>query len=403
MEVRFSEPTWMALRHIPLMPALAGLLLTLAPPALAQRTTVRDSAGITIVENSRAAVPRTAFTLSATPAVQVTGRNDVLEYLFSPNVAAAGRLSDGRIVVGDQWSFNVRVFGADGRHQRTFGSMGSGPGQLAAIRRIFILPADTIAVVDGRINLFTPDGRFIRVESMGVQGMTPLARLADGDWISRRGTGKDSVRVFRVSRTASGASPSDTGLRLAVYDPRDTSLHAAGAHVPGVTIAATPFVPSVVIAGLPNGFLLGDGKTFEILEYSANGRLRRIIRRDVDLRVTEVDKARYREGELTGKQGEARVAAELRLSTTVFPKTIPAFQRIVVDPSGRIWAQDQLRANHVPLKWTVFDPNGKMLGVVEVPVGFRVFEVGTDYILGRLRDAKNQAHIQMYTLIAAGR
>jgi hypothetical protein len=44
-----------------------------------------------------------------------------------------------------------------------------------------------------------------------------------------------------------------------------------------------------------------------------------------------------------------------------------------------------------------------MLGVVQVPVGFRVFEVGTDYILGRLRDPSGQAHIQLYTLIPIGR
>ncbi len=375
---------------------LVGLLPLVAAPALAQRATVRDSAGVTIVENSRVATPRTAFTLSPSPAMQVTGRNDVLEYLFSPNVAAVGRLSDGRIVVGDQWSFNVRVFDTNGRHQRTFGEMGSGPGQLAPITRIFILPADTIAVVDGRVSLFTPEGRFIRVESMGIAGMTPLARLADGDWISRRGTGRDSVRVFRVSRTELGASPADTGLRLAVYDPRDTSLHAAGAYVPSTT-GSTPFLPSVVIAGFDNGFLMGDGQTFEIREYSPNGRLRRIIRRDVDLRLSDADKAAYRAGELAGKGGDP--AVELRLASAVFPKKVPAFQRILVDPSGRIWAQDYLRASHIPLSWTVFDRNGKMLGVVRVPVGFRVFEVGNDYILGRLRDARGQAHIQLYRLI----
>src|SRR5688500_15713193 len=176
MEVRSLTPCAPARCPHPSSRILAALLLLVAAPVSAQRTTVRDSAGITIVNTSRARETRTAFTLSPSPAMQVTGRNDVLEYLFSPNVAAVGRLSDGRIVVGDQWSFNVRVFDTNGRHERTFGSMGSAPGQLSPITRIFILPADTIAVVDGRINLFRPDGKFIRVESMGVRGMTPLAR-----------------------------------------------------------------------------------------------------------------------------------------------------------------------------------------------------------------------------------
>jgi hypothetical protein len=380
--------------------ALAGMLLIPGGPATAQRTTTRDSAGITIVHTSRAATPRRAFVLSEAPAVRIDGRNDVLEYLFSPNVVAVARLSDGRFVVGDQWSFNVRIYGADGTYQRTFGSMGGEPGQLGVMTRIFIMPADTIAVVDGRIHLFTPEGKFIRVESMGVQGMTAVSRLNDGDWITRRGTGRDSVRVFRVSRTATGASPSDTGLRLAVYDPRDPSLGTAGAYVPNM-LGSTPFLPQTVIAGSSNGFLIGDGKTMEILDYSSNGRLRRIIRADVDLRLTDAIKEQYQQSERANKQGEALAAVETRLANAVWPKTIPAFQRMLVDPSGRIWVQGYLRANHIPLEWTVFDPSGKMLGTVEVPVGFRAFEVGKDYILGRFRDPKGQAHIQLYRLLPA--
>ena len=401
MEVaRTSRIPGVARRPLRFAMVIAGLLPLAYTPAAAQRTTTRDSAGITIVHTSRPATPRRAFALSPKPTVHIAGRNDVLEYLFSPNVVAVARLSDGRFVVGDQWSFNVRIYGADGRYQRTFGSMGGEPGQLGVMTRIFIMPADTIAIVDGRIHLFTPEGKFIRVESMGTQGMTPLSRLGDGDWITRRGTGRDSVRVFRVSRTATGASPADTGLRLAVYDPRDASLGTAGAYVPNM-MGSTPFLPQVVIAGLPNGFLLGDGKAMEILDYSANGRLRRIIRADVDLTLTETDKERYRQSELAGKQGDARAAVEARLASVTWPKTIPAFQRMLVDPSGRIWAQGYLRANHVPLEWTVFDPAGKMLGTVEVPVGFRLFEVGTDYILGRLRDPSGQAHIQLYSLLPA--
>jgi hypothetical protein len=364
------------------------------------RPTVRDSAGITIVENPRAASPRAAFTLSAQPILEIAGRNDAVEYLFSPNVAAVARLSDGRIVVGDQWSFNVRIFGTNGRYQRTFGGLGSGPGQLGPITRIFVFPGDTIGVVDGRVNLFTPDGKFIRVESMGVPGLTPLGRLTTGDWISRRGTGADSVRVFRVARAATGAAPSDTGVRLAVYDPRDTTLGRAGAYVPN-GLGTTPFLPWTVIAALPDGFVMGDGQTWEIREYSTQGRLRRIIRRDADLRLSDDLKALYREGELAGKTGEARDAVERRLAAATFPKSIPAFQRILVDPVGRIWAQDYLRAAHVPLQWTVFDSRGTYLGAVEVPVGFRVFEVGNDYLLGRMRDASGQVHIRMYGLVPA--
>jgi hypothetical protein len=377
----------------------AVLLVAATSPAAAQKATVRDSAGITIVENARVAVPPTAFTLSPRPALQIASRDDDPSYTFSPNVAAVARLSDGRIVVGDAWSYTVRIFGKDGRHATTFGGKGTEPGQLGPINRIFVLPGDTIAVVDGRIVLFSSRGAYIRTESMGARGLTPLARLSSGDWLARRGTGVDSVRVMRVMRTATGASPTDTGMRLAVFDPRDSTLQGAGAHVQNVTVGTRPFLPSAIITALPDGFLMGDGRTFEIAEYSANGRLRRIIRRDVDLRFTQEDAANYRDGEMAGRTGEALDAVKLRLETVIFPKTMPAFQRILVDPAGRIWAQDHIRAPHIPLQWTVFDRDGRMLGIVRVPVGFRVFEIGRDYMLGRLRDANGTAYIQLYTLI----
>ena len=359
-------------------------LVTIVSPVHAQKATVRDSAGITIVENSRAMPARSAVTLSRQPIAEVVGRTDRPEYFFSPNVVAAGRLSDGRIVIADQGSFNIRVFDAQGRYQRTMGSMGAGPGQLGLITRMYILPGDTIAVVDGRVSLFMPDGRFLRVESMGRPGLTPLARLADGAWISRRGTGADSVRVFRVARSATGASPTDTGQRLAVYDPHDPSLKT-GSYIPD-GLGTTPFLPAVIIAGTPDGFLMGDGQTWEIRDYSSTGRLRRIIRRDADLRLTDAIRATYANGERAGKSGEALEAVERRLAAAVFPKTIPAFQRILIDPRGRIWVQEHLRANQVPLHWTVLSREGKVLGTVEVPVGFRVFEVGDGYMLGRIRD-----------------
>jgi hypothetical protein len=401
MEVAASNATDSRLCRYALISAASGLLLlALARSGDAQRPIVRDSAGITIVENPRVARVRPAFTLSARPTLEIAGRADDLDYQFSPNIVAVGRLSDGRVVIADQWSFIVRTYSPAGKHLRTFGGKGKNPGELQVITRMFILPGDTIAIVDGRVSLFSGEGELIRVESMGASGLTPLDHFSSGAWLARRDTGTDSVRIMRVARSSFGASPSDTGVRLAVFDPR---LGSAGARQPKRTLAPTPFLPSLVIEGMPDGFLMGDGRTYEIAEYSAAGQLRRIIRRDIDLTLTEADRELYSEGEIATRTGEARKAAVVRLQATVFPKTIPAYQRILHDPSGRIWVQDHIRAPHIPLQWTVFDRQGKMLGTVQVPVGFRVFEVGKDYVLGRLRDASGDAYIQLYRLTPARR
>ncbi len=40
-----------------------------------------------------------------------------------------------------------------------------------------------------------------------------------------------------------------------------------------------------------------------------------------------------------------------------------------------------------------------MLGSVETPGDFRLFEIGRDYVLGRWADALDYQHIQIYELI----
>ena len=47
----------------------------------------------------------------------------------------------------------------------------------------------------------------------------------------------------------------------------------------------------------------------------------------------------------------------------------------------------------------VFDPDGVMLGVVETPKRFRIYEIGSDYVLGRGADDLDVEHIQIYDLL----
>ena len=122
----------------------------------------------------------------------------------------------------------------------------------------------------------------------------------------------------------------------------------------------------------------------------------------MDLALTSADIERYRQSQLAGREGDARRAAEERLRAIEFPKTLPAFQRLLIDKVGRLWVEDFLRPGTTDPRWTVFDVTGRPLGTVKLPVGFRLFEVGRDYVLGRERDSDGFARVRMYTLSAGG-
>ncbi|MYA11691.1 MAG: hypothetical protein F4087_14910, partial [Gemmatimonadetes bacterium] len=92
-----------------------------------QQTTFRDSAGIRIVENTRPPEDsRLDWRIGAEPLVSIgSTMGDEDPYLFT-RVFGITRLSDGRIVIGDEGAKELRVFDQQGYHLETWGGYGEG-------------------------------------------------------------------------------------------------------------------------------------------------------------------------------------------------------------------------------------------------------------------------------------
>ena len=76
------------------------------------------------------------------------------------------RAADGRIIVGNTGSQEVRVFDARGRHLWTAGGSGRGPGEFRWLSRVYRLPADSIMALDmagNRLSVFDGNGEFARL------------------------------------------------------------------------------------------------------------------------------------------------------------------------------------------------------------------------------------------------
>ena len=50
-------------------------------------------------------------------------------------------------------------------------------------------------------------------------------------------------------------------------------------------------------------------------------------------------------------------------------------------------------------RWTVFDSQGVMLGVVQTPPAFLVYQIGADFVLGSWSDELDVEHVRLYELI----
>ena len=49
-------------------------------------------------------------------------------------------------------------------------------------------------------------------------------------------------------------------------------------------------------------------------------------------------------------------------------------------------------------QWTVFDPEGRIQGLVETPPGLVIFEIGEDCVLGSAEDDLGVEYVQLWAL-----
>ena len=64
----------------------------------------------------------------------------------------------------------------------------------------------------------------------------------------------------------------------------------------------------------------------------------------------------------------------------------PPYSSMVVDEGGYLWVAEFVGPALDARNWTVFSPDGTLLGSLEVPERFRVLQVGDDEVIGRYKD-----------------
>lgn len=367
----------------------------------------RDSAGIAIVENQRSAWSRErAWRLSAEPVLSIGMREGPEEYqLF--RVYGSVRLSDGRIVVANAGTGQLRFFDSDGRYLRSAGQQGSGPGEFRALRYVFRIAGDSLLAWDSgsrRASIFDAQGVFRRSYSPAPFADSPffvsiVAPLTDGTMIA-------GAFRFRSAQDAVELGLSRDTLVLVHLDAGGELIATAGQY-PGTEWYTTgeyprvdvPFARGTFVEASGTGFYLGDDATYQISYHRPDGSVERIIRKahdliDVTPEAVQEQKRQWIEGiPLDRRQGVAQMFEDVE-----GPPTMPAFSEIKVDADGNLWVRDYQLPGDVPPDWTVFRADGSMLGTVAMPDRLVVHQIGSDYVLGRWRDEEDVEYVRLYQL-----
>ena len=117
------------------------------------------------------------WSLSPAPVVEIGVVEGETGYQLH-QVRGASRLGDGRIVVLDGGSQELRFFSAEGRLLSVSGGRGDGPGEFRFPWHLWRGVGDTLRVLDAghdRFSFFAPDGSFLRTEPASLPAPSPTA------------------------------------------------------------------------------------------------------------------------------------------------------------------------------------------------------------------------------------
>lgn len=371
---------------------------------------VRDSSGITIVENGPLeALP--VFTPDAAPQVTI----GVLE--GDPNlqlhrVQGGLVLPGGRIVVLNAGSAEVRWYDAEGRFEKSQGSAGEGPGEYGAPERLFVYRGDSLAVWDDRLRRLTvlgPDGSYARDLTLSgdLARATVLGAFEDGGFavLDRRFEGQESNDYQELPGPtlrydASGAPTGDT---LSVDPWLTARFQSPGQGVVELRGRGLDRAPSRAVS--PEALWVGDPDAGEARRHtpgSAGPTL--IVRWPLgDRTVTDQVIAAHTRDQLdAAPNDDVRQAIRRAAEVQDYAERLPALSTIGVDADGRVWVESFPRPGSARQPtWWVFDGEGRALRTVALPSGSEPLWAEGDQVLLLVRDDFGVERVELHRLVPA--
>ena len=360
-------------------------------PGAAAAVTVRDSAGVEIVENHAPEWPEGRFwTIDTVPEIVVGGAGadeDVAQLVWE--VVGIARLEDGRIAVLSQGNNALYLFEPSGELSRTIGRRGEGPGEFTRAQRLQYLVPDTLIVWDywfAPASHFDTGGRLIGERAFDIAGM--MERVPGFDAESRFLPLADGSMVVVARGDPPSEEPRPGSLARLQADHYVRVADPDSAHSLGWWEGMEEWYPPerwdfggyptlfldtyLAAGGDPPSIYLADGETDEIRQFGLDGALARIIRRTVaPAPVTEEAHRAWREFASDQAQlmaGDAPPGSTWAAFFGGIPRreTHPPIAGLFVDTEGYLWVREWSleAAARIPDQWSVFGPDGRWLGVV---------------------------------------
>lgn len=303
----------------------------------------------------------------------------------------------GRLYVADR-DQQIRAFDVTtGDLIVTGGGSGQGPGEFRFLEWIDDCADDELFAADAvldRISVFSFDLEHIRTFQIGNPGTIMSMRCAGPDRLVAMSRHEDT------DFTEIRPGPYRKSVQLSLFASEDGRFLSAFGRYPGEdryressNDGPWQWGRKPLIESLHEGFIFGTSEGWWLTRHDAAGAVldslvideqrRPISGSDIEADIQEhleLQERRYR-------RSQAFLAARREfLEAYEYPEYYPAYSAILASDAGFVWAQEYPYVGQRASHWKVFSPEGKHVGIVDMPPGFQMMWVGDTHVAGIKRN-----------------
>jgi hypothetical protein len=316
----------------------------------AQDVKIKTENGIQVVYNPKnpAPPPGTPKKILLREDLCIGDEEGVEDFMFS-QIRSVQVDEEENIYVLDSKEVCVKVFDKNGRHIRTFGKKGQGPGELQSPTRMYLTAEKEILIYDPmnrRLSYFSLDGKCLREISTGKYNFSRAIPDSKGNIISQLLVFGDNY-VNEIKKFDSNLNPIFT--------------------IEAIEEELTPYVlnmvsPTLNVRVMKNDNIAwGYSSKYEIFIVSPEGKTTRKIVKDYDpVKITEEEKEEL----IKERFGDQGAPPEYKLR---FPKNHYPYYFFICADEGRIYVRTYKKDKEGNFSYDVFDPEGRYIAKFSLP------------------------------------
>jgi hypothetical protein len=356
-----------------------------------------DSAGMEIVRSPGKDHP---LDWTFEPVLSLGGADDGPESFYELGAGFVATDARGNLYVLDHGNYRVAVFDSAGKHLRTMGRKGGGPGEMQFPIAISVTPEGEVGVFDlmrHSLLRFGPDGEILEPNALDrTGGVGKIAYTPGGLLVSTRRMDRErSLDVATLALQAGGAEPAAIA---SLEQPLGKPVSYPNCPVQ-ISSMLPIFAPSLEWAAAERSIAVSRGPEYRI-DVHEGARLLRSIRRAIPpaAATPELAAGTVRDGEMKLRfgSGECRIPASDVVEAQGFAPTIPAIDELAVAPDGTVWVRRATLSNTEDGLIDVFDHTGEYLGTLPADSPYPVAFTPRGDVIAVEKDELDLSHVRVY-------